>query len=166
MLNSVPLRLEQGRIRQGVMGSHPNWGFNGAFRVMGPTATALLIVASTAEFPEACGWEHVSISTKKRCPNWIEMCFIKDLFWGPEECVVQFHPPKSQYVNNHPFTLHLWKNTLAEWALPPPILVGVKGVENLTRKQSADLRAHMNDGKVINAALQEAVAKTERTSNG
>ncbi|WP_456813633.1 MULTISPECIES: DUF7694 domain-containing protein [unclassified Bradyrhizobium] len=45
-------------------------------------------------------WEHVAVSTPRRCPNWEEMCFVKDLFWNEEECVMQLHPPHSQYVNN------------------------------------------------------------------
>lgn len=54
-------------------------------------------------------WEHVSVSLKSRCPIWDEMCFIKDLFWKEEECVMQYHPPKSIYVNIHPYCLHLWR---------------------------------------------------------
>lgn len=65
------------------------------------------------------GWEHVSISMDKRCPTWDEMCMIKDIFWDKEECVVQYHPPKSVYVNNHPYCLHLWKKIGQEFQLPP-----------------------------------------------
>lgn len=65
------------------------------------------------------GWEHVSVSLQNRCPTWDEMCRIKDIFWGEEECVVQFHPPRSEYVNNHPYCLHLWKKIGANWDTPP-----------------------------------------------
>ena len=65
------------------------------------------------------GWEHVSISTEHRVPHWDEMCYIKDLFWLPEEWVVQFHPAASQYVNCHPYTLHLWKCTSHLQPIPP-----------------------------------------------
>lgn len=41
------------------------------------------------------GWEHVSVSLSNRCPTWEEMCMVKDIFWGEDECVIQFHPPKS-----------------------------------------------------------------------
>ena len=73
------------------------------------------------------GWEHVSVSLKKRCPTWDEMCLVKDLFWAEDECVVQFHPPKAEYVNCHPYCLHLWKRVGAEYELPPSIFVGSKG---------------------------------------
>ena len=72
---------------------------------------------------EETGWEHVSVSLTHRTPNWDEMCFIKALFWGDDETVVQFHPKVSEYVNQHPHCLHLWRPTTAEVALPPKILV-------------------------------------------
>lgn len=72
------------------------------------------------------GWDHVSVSLVNRCPSWEEMCQIKNLFWDEDECVVQFHPPKSEYVNNAIYCLHLWKNTKEEIKMPPSILVGIK----------------------------------------
>ena len=68
-------------------------------------------------------WEHVSVSLKNRMPNWEEMCLVKDMFWGEEETVVQFHPPKKDYVNLHEYVLHLWKNNNQEIILPPRIYV-------------------------------------------
>ena len=64
-------------------------------------------------------WEHVSVSLPDRCPTWEEMCEIKDLFWKATETVVQFHPPKTSYVNNHPYCLHLWRHVDQEVNLPP-----------------------------------------------
>jgi len=63
---------------------------------------------------------------RTRTPNWAEMCFIKDIFWEEEEAVVQFHPPKSDYVNHHPYCLHLWRPVFSKLELPPSILVGPK----------------------------------------
>jgi hypothetical protein len=54
------------------------------------------------------------------------MCHVKALFWDPEDWVVQYHPAESEYVNNHPHTLHLWRPTAATLPTPPSILVGVK----------------------------------------
>jgi len=72
------------------------------------------------------GWEHVSVSLPKRCPTWEEMCFVKSLFWSDDEVVIQIHPKKEDYVNQHNFCLHLWKNKNQEIITPPPILVGIK----------------------------------------
>jgi len=77
------------------------------------------------------GWEHVSVSIApqspygllvpsiKRCPTWNEMNPIKNLFWEPEETVVQFHPKASEYVNNNEYVLHMWKKIGEEYELPP-----------------------------------------------
>ena len=71
----------------------------------------------------AGGWEHVSVSLRNRCPTWDEMCLVKDIFWRDDECVVQFHPPKSEYVNLHPYCLHLWKKIGEAVELPPKSFV-------------------------------------------
>lgn len=75
---------------------------------------------------EAGGWEHASISLAFRCPTWEEMCMVKDLIWEPEDTVVQYHPPKSEYVNCMPYCLHLWRQVGAEFPRPPIWTVGPK----------------------------------------
>jgi hypothetical protein len=71
------------------------------------------------------GWEHVSISLPKRCPTWDEMNYVKGVFWRDDEVVMQLHPAKANYVNNHPFCLHLWRPLNATIPTPPSIMVGV-----------------------------------------
>src|SRR5262245_6549077 len=118
-------RLEAGRVRDGMMASKPEWGAYGAFVLMGPCGRKLVIQASGADAKDhvAQGWEHVSVSTERRPPNWEEMCWVKDQFWGAEECVVQYHPPASRYVNDHPNVLHLWRHKVCEFPMPPVLLV-------------------------------------------
>lgn len=70
------------------------------------------------------GWEHVSVSLRHRCPTWDEMCFVKGMFFNDEEVVMQLHPKRSEYVNYHPFCLHLWRPTVGQIITPPPIFVG------------------------------------------
>jgi hypothetical protein len=91
---------------------------NGAARVPGLFRELTLI------FSDGEGWEHVSVSTAGRCPNWDEMCFVKALFWSPEDVVIQFHPPASAYVNKHPYCLHLWRQPGVALALPPTWMIG------------------------------------------
>ena len=76
-----------------------------------------------APFDEKQEWEHVSVSLPNRCPTWAEMCFVKALFWEDHEAVIQFHPPQSEYVNVHPYCLHLWRHKDGH-VCPPSILVG------------------------------------------
>lgn len=120
-------RLEEYRIRKGAELSSRTGDPFGVFFMPGPCGRPLRVIAAGDIDPAANGWEHVSVSVEKNLPNWTEMCFIKDRFWGPEETVIQFHPPESQYVNNFR-VLHLWRWTRGEIPLPPAILVGVMGV--------------------------------------
>lgn len=119
------------RVRYGMFGTGDDYGNNGAFFVpFRPGAVPLKVIASDGlavpdEAPDLAGWEHVSVSLPDRCPTWAEMCRIKDLFWDEEDTVVQFHPPRSQYVNNHPHCLHLWRPLRAAVPLPPSLLVGI-----------------------------------------
>jgi hypothetical protein len=84
----------------------------------------LLVISSGVGDNE--GWEHVSVSLQTRTPTWQEMCFIKDLFWTSEEVVLQYHPTKEDYVNHHPYCLHLWRPNDGQIPTPPPYLVGPK----------------------------------------
>lgn len=85
------------------------------------------VIASDAQH---VGWEHVSVHVRyvrdgqrmMRTPSWDEMCAIKDMFWEPTECVVQFHPPASSHINTHPHVLHLWRH-VEPFAMPPQICV-------------------------------------------
>lgn len=81
----------------------PSRDVNGAF-LFNPFGTTLRVIAS-----DGGGWDHVSVSAKYRCPTWEEMCWVKDKFFGPEEPAMQLHPARSQYVNHHPYCLHLWR---------------------------------------------------------
>ena len=109
------------RVLTGRMGSDASIGNCGAFVLKVAHSQRLNAVASD-EF----GWEHVSVSREDRAPTWGEMCQVKELFWDDEDVVIQFHPAKSQYVNNHPNCLHLWRPTEAAIQTPPSLLVGIK----------------------------------------
>ncbi len=98
MRKILPGRVEEGRLtHRGYYSSPPcvPWG---AFQFMGPCGTYLTVISS-GEGDD--GWQHVSCSTEHCCPNWQEMCFVKDAFWNEEEIVFQLHPKKSDYINNH-----------------------------------------------------------------
>ena len=111
------------RVKNGYLGSDDSFGNNGFFEVPFRSFKFRVIASGGG------GWEHVSVSLPFRTPNWEEMCFIKDLFWDDTETIVQYHPPKSDYVNNHEHCLHLWKPVDEVLPRPPAILVGIKGVE-------------------------------------
>lgn len=83
---------------------------NGHFQIPSPEGPFKMCVIAS----DGGGWDHVSVSFPNRTPTWKEMCAVKDLFFDDEEVVMQLHPAKSQYVNFHPFTLHLWRPQNAE----------------------------------------------------
>lgn len=118
---------ENYRLKQGAMSSDYTFGNNGAFivpyRIHGIKQT-MFVIAS-----DQLGWEHVSVSREDRTPVWEEMCIVKDLFWDKEDCVIQYHPPHSEYVNNHLHCLHLWRPVGVQLPMPDSILVGVKDVD-------------------------------------
>ena len=64
-----------------------------------------------------------------------EMCKLKADFFRDDEVVVQFHPAKSEYVNNLMNCLHLWRPTTKKLPLPPSILVGIMGITIVEEKQ-------------------------------
>jgi len=146
MRATLPEKLERGRVVKGEQAGDPSWGPYGKFFVRGPFGDMLSIIASGADADDVAtqGWEHVSISLARRTPNWDEMCFVKDLFWDDTETVIQFHPPKFEYVNNHKYCLHLWRPTDGHVRLPPSILVGVKSPGILTGEEARVVRALTN----------------------
>jgi hypothetical protein len=106
----------------------PPWSTNdgdpfGLFFIRFKPADTIPLKILAAPFDGQEEWEHVSVSLPNRCPTWAEMCFVKNLFWEDHECVVQFHPPRSEYVNLHPFCLHLWRHRDG-FPTPPSHLVG------------------------------------------
>lgn len=99
---------------------------HGAFFLQQRNGTGRLkIIASPGDDDERSGWDHVSVSLARRCPTWDEMTWIKHLFFEPDEVVIQIHPRVVDYVNDHPYCLHLWRPTAVELPTPPPILVGL-----------------------------------------
>jgi hypothetical protein len=105
--------VEQSRLTTGMYGTDKNES-NGMFVFV----TGMKVIIS-----DGLGWDHASVSFDNRCPIWDEMNWIKDLFFIPESCVVQFHPPKSRYINNHDFVLHLWHKQGHRFELPPEVCV-------------------------------------------
>lgn len=119
--------IEKYRLTKGEFASDSSYGNAGVFVIPHYKIDGYIfqVIASEGE-----GWEHASISLDsykrkvERCPTWEEMCFIKSLFWDEEDCVIEFHPPKSHYVSHHAYCLHLWRPTDFIMPIPPTDLVG------------------------------------------
>ena len=89
------------------------------------------------------GFEHCSVSMATRCPSWEQMCAVKDAFWNDNEVCMQLHPAKKDYVNNHPYCLHIWKPIDKEIPLPPTIMVGIK--DDYTSKEVKEILKVLNE---------------------
>lgn len=91
----------------------------GLFRIIIAGRRSLKVMAVDSE---ETGWEHVSVSLldePRKCPSWDEMCLVKNSFWDAQDCVIQFHPPQKDYVNQHVGVLHLWRCVNTEFPMPP-----------------------------------------------
>lgn len=119
MKDKVPEELERCRVVTGFMGSNASYGWNGVFEIKHRGKWYTLIIS------DGMGFEHVSVEVDnaKRCPTWEEMNWIKDLCWKEDEWVVQYHPAKTDYVNVHPYVLHLWRPIDVELPKPEKIMV-------------------------------------------
>ena len=124
--DKLKAEVEQYRMLEGIWGTPPFTKY-GMFSIPSPVDKKRVLKVLCADM-DSSEWQHVSVSLTNRCPNWAEMSYVKDLFWGEDQTVLQFHPKKSEYSNNHPYVLHLWKKAGEEHALPPTILTGVKGL--------------------------------------
>lgn len=74
------------------------WGEPGGLRV----------IASRDTMVDSSTWLHVSVSRQDRLPSWEDLRRIKDEFVGRSEIAIQVLPPDREYVDCHPYCLHLW----------------------------------------------------------
>jgi hypothetical protein len=120
-----PKEVEDGRVVVGKMATKPGDRY-GAFRLRYPEGTRvwLTVIVGGEEAWEAEGmpppaWEHLSASCQNRCPDWVEICWLKSLFFEDDECCVQYHPARADYINNHNFVLHVWRLVGQPFPMPP-----------------------------------------------
>lgn len=92
----------------------------GTFVVPSPIDNGpLRIIASSGG-----GWDHVSVSRAKRCPNWPEMDAIKRMFFRDDEVAMQLHVPAAEHISFMDTCLHLWAPQDVAIPLPPAWMVG------------------------------------------
>jgi len=59
--------------------------------------------------PEALELWHVSISHPSRYPTWDEIADVRYALVPDDVTLAMLLPPRSEYVNAHPTTMHLWQ---------------------------------------------------------
>jgi hypothetical protein len=120
MRKICPPELDAARVVHPVAGESPAGEMYGFFVFDAKDAIAVMSSGEADNDPTvyASDWEHISVARANRIPSWDDMKRMKELFWDDDECVVQFHPPKADYVNIQPYVLHIWKPPYA-LELPP-----------------------------------------------
>lgn len=114
--------FEKGRVKDGQFGSDSSWGPTGQFWIKSPVSQAQLCIIASNGYDwqfDSPPWEHVSVSTSKRCPTWEEMSFVRLAFWEDHETVMQLHVPRTKHIDMHPYCLHLWRPIGIEIPMPP-----------------------------------------------
>lgn len=96
------------------------------------------------------GWEHVSFAPFKKhyTPSWDDMCRIKNIFFYPEEWAVQYHPAESEYVNNVPNCLHIWRPIDQVLPTPPSWMVGAKAGQSVAEARQIGDRELASRGEL------------------
>ncbi len=111
-LDKYRLREDERRI-YGINGDSGN----GFFKVH-VNGRSFKVIASTDE-----EWEHVIVSLwsvrGKISPGWEDMNIIKKMFFDPGEQVVQYDPINMEYIQKHPYCIHLWRATRENIPSPP-----------------------------------------------
>jgi hypothetical protein len=112
-------RANRWRIRTGKNGSDDTAGWNGAFLVPFDGELWHVIIS------DGGGWRHLSVSNaqKKVLPSWNIMCRLRNAFFSDEDWVCQFHPAKDDYIDDHPFCLHLWQPLDEKLPIPQYVFV-------------------------------------------
>lgn len=66
-----------------------------------------VLVSESVEADERV-WLHVSFSRPTRLPTWSDLRRVKDAFIGKDKKAIQVFPAEREYVNIHPYVLHLF----------------------------------------------------------
>lgn len=85
---------------------HPLW--RPGFYAYRQAKTGMNVIVSVMREEDEQRWLHVSLAYKTRLPSWDDIKMVKSIFIGDNRFAYQVFPPVDQYVNLHPFVLHLW----------------------------------------------------------
>jgi hypothetical protein len=67
----------------------------------------MTVITEVAEYQKRL-WLHVSCAFADRLPSWADLRDVKTVFCGPQRLALSIMPSEAEYVNIHPYVLHLW----------------------------------------------------------
>jgi hypothetical protein len=68
---------------------------------------AMTVISEVAEYQNRL-WLHVSCAHADKLPSWSDLREVKTVFCGPKRLALSILPSEAEYVNIHPYVLHLW----------------------------------------------------------
>jgi len=71
--------------------------------------SGLVCILSCSIERDQKAWVHLSVSRKNFLPSWEDLVLVKEIFLGQDSAAIQVLPPKKEWVNIHPFCLHLYQ---------------------------------------------------------
>lgn len=98
----------------------------GMFMFNSPWDKGELIVIAAVGY----GWDHISVSRADGTPSWLEMDYVKRLFFHEHEWAYQLHAPVAEHISGKwpgrraLNTLHVWKPHNRTIPIPPRWMVG------------------------------------------
>lgn len=70
-------------------------------------ADGMTVITEVAEYQRRL-WLHVSCAFADKLPSWADLREVKTVFCGPKRLALSIMPSEAEYVNIHPYVLHLW----------------------------------------------------------
>ena len=70
-------------------------------------SNVMTVICSILPYSDGKEWVHLSVARRTRLPTWEELKQVKEVILGDRWCA-QIFPPKAEYVNTHPYCLHLY----------------------------------------------------------
>lgn len=67
----------------------------------------MTVISEVAEYAKRL-WLHVSCAHASKLPSWADLREVKTVFCGPQRLALSIMPSEAEYVNIHPYVLHLW----------------------------------------------------------
>ncbi len=128
---------EKYRVRKGKLASDASFGNNGVFFI--PAGTEAVpdenkVLVHSPYFilcvlSDQRDWEHIAVAIHTigppRAPVKEEVEAVRNMFWGKDDTVVQF-TTSSNFKDDNPHTVHLWRNPLMDIPVPPAELFGLE----------------------------------------
>lgn len=106
-----PLQLADGRVLRWRQREDHEWAGGGSWTAdpKRRERRGLHIIASVDNTERWGPLLHVSFSYERHLPSWADVKTVKATFFGPDRDAMMVLPCEADYVNLHPFTMHLWE---------------------------------------------------------